>query len=71
MAIDEFTVIHALRGRVRLKVAGIKNNPGLAQEIKQRLSNKAGVSRVQINPITGSVLMYYDPRVIDLFSNQA
>ena len=71
MAIDEFTVIHALPGRVRLKVAGIKNNPSLAQEIKQRLSNKAGVSRVQINPITGSVLMYYDPRVIDLFSNQA
>ena len=71
MAIDEFTVIHALPGRVRLKVAGIKNNPGLAQEIKQRLSSKAGVSRVQINPITGSVLMHYDPRVVDLFSKQA
>ena len=49
-------------------MAKLKNNPAMALDVKQRLSRKAGVSRVEVNPTTGSILMHYDPKVIDLFS---
>ena len=68
MECEEFTIVHMLPGRVRLKLAELKNNPDLARYLKQRLCRHAGISRVEVNPTTGSILMHYDPRVIDLLS---
>ena len=53
-------VVHAIPGRVRLKVAQVRGNPTLASQIQTRLAVAPGISRVEVNPLTGSVLMLYE-----------
>jgi hypothetical protein len=53
-------VVHALPGRVRVKMARLKENPVLVREVQERLSAVQGIQRVEANPITGSVLISYD-----------
>jgi hypothetical protein len=53
-------VVHAIPGRVRLKVAQVRKNPALAGEVQTRLAAAPGISRVEVNPLTGSVLMLYE-----------
>src|SRR5689334_13348950 len=54
-------LLHATSGRIRIRVPDIKGNPPLAREIQQQLSGFRGVRRVEANPVTGSVLLLYDP----------
>lgn len=54
------TVMHAHPGRVRLKLAQIKRDPGFAQEIKELLTPVPGIKRVETNSLTGSLLVLYD-----------
>jgi hypothetical protein len=67
MHFEDITLVHALPGRVRLKLGEMKNNPALAREVKKMLSAKPGVFRVEVNYTTGSILLQFDPEVIDLF----
>jgi Heavy metal associated domain 2 len=53
-------VVHAIPGRVRVKMARLKENPAIAPEVQERLSAVQGIQRVEVNPITGSVLISYD-----------
>lgn len=53
-------VVHASPGRVRLKVAAVKDSPAFAEEVCQRLATVRGVRRVSTNSLTGSVLVVYD-----------
>jgi hypothetical protein len=53
-------VVHALRGRVRLKVAKVKGNPELARKAQEKLAAVPGIRRVETNPVTGSVLVLFD-----------
>lgn len=62
---DSVRVVHAIPGRVRLKVAGIKDNPGLAAALEERLLGAEGIHRVEVNPVTGSILLHYDARERD------
>ena len=52
---------HAIPGRVRLRVPGIKGQPVLAREIQQQLAGLPVVRRVEVSAVTGSVLVVYDP----------
>jgi hypothetical protein len=54
------TVVHALPGRVRLRIARIKENPELARRAQEKLSQVPGIHRVEANPATGSLLILYD-----------
>ena len=54
------TVVHALPGRVRLKIPGVKNNPNLARQAQEKLGLVPGIQRVEANPATGSLLILYD-----------
>jgi hypothetical protein len=60
--VDSVRVVHAIPGRVRLKVAGIKDNPGLAAALEERLLGMDGIHRVEVNAVTGSILLLYDAR---------
>jgi hypothetical protein len=60
MAIKGIHVVHAMPGRVRLKVAKVKGNPAFAQKTRDKLSQVPGIKRVEAHPLTGSVLVYYD-----------
>jgi hypothetical protein len=53
--------IHALEGRLRIKVVEVKGNHETAWEVEARLSTVAGVDQVTANPRTGNVLVLYDP----------
>jgi hypothetical protein len=60
MASEGLQVVHALPGRVRLKVAGIKGNPALARRVQQQLAQVPGIKEAAAQAATGSLLIYYD-----------
>jgi hypothetical protein len=54
-------LVHALDGRLRIKVQAIKQNALAAASLEQSLLEVKGVKAVKANPLTGSVLISYDP----------
>jgi len=62
MKAEDIRVVHAIPGRIRLKVAQVRANPVLAGEIQTRLSSVHGITAVEANPVTGSVLLLYEAR---------
>jgi copper chaperone CopZ len=56
--------IHALEGRLRIKVPEIKGSPVRAGELEKRVSGEAGRDYIKANPTTGNVLVYYDSQKI-------
>jgi copper chaperone CopZ len=56
--------VHAVEGRLRIKVPEVKGAPLKAREIEGHLTLCPGVEEVSANPITGSVLVLYNPRLI-------
>lgn len=61
MSIAGIKLVHAIRGRVRVKISQLRDNPEFAREICQRLSGVRGIRRIEANPLTGSLLVLYDP----------
>lgn len=57
-------VVHHVPGRMRFKVLSAKGNHHLLRQIRESASRLAGVHRVDVNPITGSVVIEY--RAADL-----
>ena len=55
--------IHNVPGRVRIKSDALKGNPGAADEVRKALSTIRGIGTVDINLTTGSILVYYNPKV--------
>jgi hypothetical protein len=53
--------IHALRGRLRLKIRGLRRSPSTARQLEGDLRAIDGVTQVEANPLTGNVLICYDP----------
>ncbi len=60
MTIQGVKVVHAMPGRVRLKVDKVKGNPAFAEKAQARLGQLPGIKQVEAKPLTGSVLIYYD-----------
>jgi hypothetical protein len=61
MGIPGIRVVHAIPGRVRLKIVSLRDNPELARALRERLSGVRGIRRIEANPLTGSLLVRYDP----------
>jgi copper chaperone CopZ len=57
--------IHALNGRLRIKVAEVKSAPARALEVEGQLRKIDGINRVKANPTTGNVLILYHPEQIE------
>ncbi len=57
----ETSVVHAIRGRVRLRVPTLKTFPGLAQPLERVLRDQPGVTDVSVNDWCYSVTVTYDP----------
>ena len=53
--------VHALPGRLRVKVAAIKKAPDAAAAAERALRQERGVIDAIANPVTGSILIHYDP----------
>ena len=54
------TIMHALPGRIRVKVARLRENPALMTQIRESLASVPGVHKVEINKRTDSVLILYN-----------
>lgn len=50
-------------GRVRLRLPALHGQRELAEQVADVLVNVPGVLRVQVSPITGSVLIFFNARV--------
>ena len=67
-------IVHMLPGRVRLRIAAVKRQPGLAARLWTQLMDVAGIKRVKVDSRTGSLLLFYDrsalrsPVFLDAFS---
>jgi hypothetical protein len=62
MALSGVRVLHAIPGRIRLKLDQVRGNPELAWEVEEHLSRMPGVRSVEANPVTGSVLILFAER---------
>jgi len=58
-------VIHAIPGRMRLRISSLKGNEDLARPLREQLSSLPGVARVEVNPVTGSVLVVHQGQEAD------
>lgn len=57
------TYLHVIDGRVRVKIQAVKGSPQAADLLGQRLRRHEGVLSVNANPVTGNVLVHFDPSV--------
>ena len=53
--------MHALDGRLRIKVPAIKGSPAKAARVACALEVLTGIRSVKANPTTGNVLVLFDP----------
>jgi hypothetical protein len=54
--------VHDLPGRLRVRTPLLKR--GNAEHVAKLLSGVAGVKRVEPNPVTGSVVIFYDENIV-------
>lgn len=64
----EYSVKHHVPGRIRVSVPGLKNLPAdklekLASAVKP---SPPGIQDVSANPVTGSLIVKYDPKSINI-----
>jgi hypothetical protein len=53
-------IAHQVPGRVRLKIPSAKGNLDLLEQIKQTFGVIPGIENIDVNPTTGSVVLFYD-----------
>jgi Heavy metal associated domain 2 len=57
--------VHHIPGRIRLRAEALKGNSTCATSIAAWLGSVSGVEQVEVNSLTGSVLIYYRPEATD------
>ena len=53
-------IIHQVPGRIRMKIPSAKGNEAQLQSYKDVLSPIPGVEDIEVNPVTGSIILKYD-----------
>lgn len=59
-------VLSSVPGRLRLRVPDLRDHPRRAAELAARVRAVHGVRAVEPNPVTGSVLVRFDPARVDV-----
>jgi hypothetical protein len=67
LAMISTNYFHAIDGRMRIGIPGVKGSWTKAQELKDRIINYQGINDVRPNPTTGNVLIVYDPQRISQY----
>jgi Heavy metal associated domain 2 len=60
MAVDAY-VHHHLPGRVRLRIPAVKGEEQELRELSSAIARVPGISQVEYNPLTASILIQYSP----------
>ena len=53
-------IIHQVPGRIRMKIPSAKGNEAQLQSYKDVLGLIPGVEDIEVNPVTGSIILKYD-----------
>jgi copper chaperone CopZ len=56
--------VHNVPGRLRVKTPTLKYTAGGAEDISDLFNHLGGIHRVTANPVTGSVVINYDPELV-------
>ncbi len=65
MKLEDIRLMHALPGRIRLKLDGIKGHPDQARDIESRLATVRGMHHIEASSLTGSVVATFDPELLE------
>jgi hypothetical protein len=58
--LPEDTILsHTSKGRLRLKVPSMKRNPAFFDQLQRKLKEIPGLTKVQVNPLSGSILILH------------
>ncbi len=57
--------LHEIPGRLRVKSPDLKRNPHSARNTHVLLKNLPGIKSSSINTVTGSIILHYDPELIN------
>jgi hypothetical protein len=60
-------IVHHVPGRLRLKVPEAKGNADFLEDVKAALGPIQGIREIEVNSVTGSVLVHYDPENFEGF----
>jgi hypothetical protein len=66
----EAHVVHHIPGRMRIRAPFLKGAVAYSQQINELLAPIEGVEQVDFSPITGSVLLHYDPESFEQFTDR-
>jgi hypothetical protein len=66
----EARIVHHIPGRMRIKVPFLRGSSTNLEQINLLLSSIEGFKHVDVSPITGSVLLHYEPEMQEQFSKQ-
>ena len=58
------TIVHSSPGRIRVRLGRELRAPDLMRTTQDTLAGIKGVRAVEVNPVTGSVLLLHDPAVL-------
>lgn len=62
-------IIHHIPGRIRIQVPHAKGNHLLLDRISKSIAPRPGVHRVRVNPTNASIVIHYDPSLLDNFQH--
>ena len=63
---DHLRLVSHFPGRLRVRAETFRALPGAAEEVAARIAEEPGVTEVKTSPVTGSMLVLYEPRVLQL-----
>ncbi|HVI95172.1 MAG TPA: hypothetical protein VM753_14260 [Anaeromyxobacter sp.] len=58
-------IVHAIPGRIRLRIAGIRKKREEAAKAARSVALVAGVAEIRVRPFTGTFIVSYDPARAD------
>jgi Heavy metal associated domain 2 len=63
--LEDIRLVHAIPGRIRLKLERIKGDAEQARDIESRLATVRGIHQVEVSSLTGSVVATFDPALLE------
>lgn len=59
-------IVHSISGRVRFFIPALKNEPEKCLQLKKQLEKASAFKMVSSNPVSGSLIIEFDPEKIDI-----
>src|SRR6185437_10712997 len=62
-------IVHHIPGRLRVRLSRTQRNPHLLDQLRGFVESLEGVHSVEMNPVTGSIVVHYHPESRDDIQN--